>query len=52
MYYYPRKNNKIDVEGRVFPSIHDDICDYNTQCFMYVGLIYDDIIMNVFMNTI
>ena len=35
----------------VFPTKQDNICDYNTQCFMYGGLMLGDIITNLFMNT-
>ena len=35
----------------VFPTKQNDICYYNIQYFVSDGLMLDDIIMNLFMNT-
>ena len=35
----------------IFPIKQDDICDYNPLCFMSSGLILDDIIMNIFIES-
>ena len=42
---------KIGVKDFVFPTKQDHRCDYNSKCFMYVGLILDDIVMNFFNDT-
>ena len=38
---------KIIDKDVVFPIKYDDMCYYNPQCSMSVGLILDDIIMNL-----
>ena len=42
---------KIDVKHCVFPNKQNDMCYYNFQCFISVGLIIDGIIMIFFMHT-
>ena len=32
----------------IFPIKQEDICDYNTWCFMSSGLMLDEIIMDLF----
>ena len=39
---------KLCTTDYIFPIKQDDICDYNTLCFMSSGLTLDDIIMNIF----
>ena len=39
---------KLCTTDHIFPINQDDICDYNTLCFMSSGLMLDDIIMNTF----
>ena len=43
---------KIGVKDCVFTTKQDDICYYNHQCFMPGGLMLDEIIMNLFINTV
>ena len=45
------KTIKIDVKECVFPTEQNDKCYYNTKSFISGGLMIDDIIMNLFMNT-
>ena len=39
---------KLCTTDYIFPIKQDDICDYNPLCFMSIGLMLDDIIMNIF----
>ena len=48
---YSSKQLKIGPKDCVFPIKHEDMCNYNTQCFMYGGMILDGIIMNIFSDT-
>ena len=42
------KQMKLCFRYYIFPIKQDDICDYNTLCFMSSGLMLDNIIMNLF----
>ena len=42
------KQIKLCPRDFIFPIKQEDICDYNTQCFMSSGLMLDDIITNLF----
>ena len=42
------KQLKLCSRDIIFPIKQEDICDYNPQCFMSIGLMLDDIIMNLF----
>ena len=42
------KQIKLCPRDYMFPIKQEDICDYNPLCFMYSGLMLDDIIMNLF----
>ena len=39
---------KLKSTDYIFPIKQDDICDYNPLCFMSIGMMLDDIIMNIF----
>ena len=39
---------KLCTTDYIFPIKQDDICDYNTLCFMSSGLMLDDIIINIY----
>ena len=39
---------KLCTTDYIFPIKQDNRCDYNPLCFMYSGLMLDDIIMNIF----
>ena len=45
------KNWKLALNIVFFQIKHEDMCDYNPQCFMSGGLILDDIIVNIFSET-
>ena len=45
------KQMKLCTRDYIFPIKQDDICDYNPLCFMYSGLMLDDIIMNLFTDS-
>ena len=45
------KNWNLSLDIVYFQAKHDDIYDYNTQCFMSGGLMIDDIIMISFTDT-
>ena len=42
------KKFKLCPRDFIFPIKQEDVCDYNTQCFMSSGLMLDDIIINLF----
>ena len=44
-------NNTEVYYRNLSPCWDYDICDYNPQCFRSGGLMLDDIIMNLFMDT-
>ena len=39
------QTSQIESKYCVFPTKHDDICEYNPQSFITIGLILDKIIM-------
>ena len=39
---------KLKSTDYIFPIKKDDICDYNPLCFMSSGMMFDEIIMNIF----
>ena len=43
-------SNKMKLKSTdyIFPIKQDDICDSNPLCFMSIGMMLDDIIMNIF----
>ena len=46
------KKLKISPKECVFQIKHEDMCDYNPKFFMSDGLMLDDIIMNLFSETV
>ena len=42
------KQLKLLPRDFIFTIKQKDICDYNTWCFMFIGLIIDYIIINLF----
>ena len=42
---------KLCITDYIFPIKQDNICDYNPLCFMSSGLMLDDIIMNIFIDS-
>ena len=48
--YFLASSNQIKLctTDYIFPIKQDNICDYNTLCFMSSGLMLDAIIMNIF----
>ena len=42
------KKLKLGPRDFIFPIKQEDICDYNPYYFMSIGLVLDDIIMNLF----
>ena len=42
------KQLKLCPRGFIFPIKQEDICDYNRQCFMSSGFMFDNIILNSF----
>ena len=46
-------SNQIKLKSTdcIFPIKQDDICDYNPLCFMSSGMMLDDIIMNIFIQS-
>ena len=42
---------KLCTRDFIFPIKKEDICDYNTLCFMSSGLMLDDIIMILFTDS-
>ena len=45
------KQIKLCTRDYIFPIKQEDICDYNPLCFMSIGLMLDDIIINLFTDT-
>ena len=43
---------KLCTTDYIFPIKQEDICDYNPLCYMSSGLMLDDIIMNLFTESI
>ena len=48
--YFLSSSNQLKLFPRdyIFSYKQEDICDYNPRCFMYSGLMIDNIIMNLF----
>ena len=46
------KQLKIGPKYCVFPIKHEDMCNYNPKCFMSGGLMLEDIIINIFSETV
>ena len=45
------KQIKLSTRDYIFPIKQEDICDYNPLCFMSIGLMLDDIIVNLFTDS-
>ena len=44
------KKIKLCPRDCIFPIKQENICDYNTRCFLSSGFMLDDIIMNLFID--